>query len=247
MTLGERILKLRKEGHMSQEELAEYVEVSKQSVSKWELDKAVPNVEKVIRLCDVFDISTDYLLRGETTTVESDVKLGKAERKEEKSQKGDERRRFVGKSSHRKIWQVLLWSSICATVVMAILTCRAIIVDTMGSKGDTERKLAVVGEIYAQLTLADVTSYTEETGFVTRKLWLDLDGVHTGDYIYGYVNPQSPEYIRYPYHSAVCVGLVLGLGIALVCSGIFGCLVWKTRKGRQKEQKENAGDGGADE
>ncbi|MCM1495938.1 MAG: helix-turn-helix domain-containing protein [Bacteroides sp.] len=247
MTLGERILKLRKAEHMSQEELAECVEVSKQSVSKWELDKAVPNVEKVIRLCDVFDISTDYLLRGEAAAVPSDVEPEKTALTEEEGRNRKERGRLTEKASQRKIWKGLLWLSICVTIIMAVFTCQIVIVDTIGSKGDTERKLAVVGEIYTQLTLADVTSYTEEAGFVTRRLWLDLDGVHTGDYIYGYVNPKNPGYISYPYHSSACVGLAVGLGIALVCSGIFGWLVWKSRKEGQKEMEANTEDGEADE
>lgn len=247
MTLGERILKLRKAEHMSQEELAECVEVSKQSVSKWELDKAVPNVEKVIRLCDVFDISTDYLLRGEAAAVQSDIRAEKKELKEKGEGKQKEWSRLTEKTSKRKIWKGLLWLSICVTIIMAVFTCRIVIVDTIGSKGDSERKLAVVGEIYTQLTLADVTSYTEEAGFVTRKLWLDLDGVHTGDYIYGYVNPQNPGYVRYPYRSSACVGLAVGLGIALVCSGIFGWLVWKSRKEGKKELEESTEDREADE
>ena len=52
MSIGERIQELRKRNLMSQEEMAEQLDVSKQSVSKWELDKAVPNVEKIIRMCE---------------------------------------------------------------------------------------------------------------------------------------------------------------------------------------------------
>ncbi len=64
MSIGERIQKLRKQNLMSQEEMAEQLDVSKQSVSKWELDKAVPNVEKIIRMCEQFGVTTDFLLLG---------------------------------------------------------------------------------------------------------------------------------------------------------------------------------------
>ena len=63
MSLGEKIQKLRKENGMSQEHLAELAEVSRQAVSKWELDESVPDIENLLRLSNLFDVSTDYLLK----------------------------------------------------------------------------------------------------------------------------------------------------------------------------------------
>lgn len=62
MTLGQRINKLRTERKWSQEKLAEAVGVSRQAVSKWELDEAVPDVSNIISLSKIFNVSTDYLL-----------------------------------------------------------------------------------------------------------------------------------------------------------------------------------------
>ena len=47
---------------MSQEQLAEKISVSRQSVSKWEMDQAAPQIDKIVQLCELFDISTDELL-----------------------------------------------------------------------------------------------------------------------------------------------------------------------------------------
>jgi len=63
MTLGEKIQQLRKASGISQEQLAEQLGVSRQSVSKWELDDAVPEIGKVVMLSDLFSISTDELLK----------------------------------------------------------------------------------------------------------------------------------------------------------------------------------------
>ena len=63
MTIGEKIVKLRTAVGISQEQLAEKLSVSRQSVSKWEMDQAMPQIEKVLQLCQLFDISTDELLR----------------------------------------------------------------------------------------------------------------------------------------------------------------------------------------
>ena len=65
MTIGEKITYLRTRSKISQEQLAERLDVSRQSVSKWELDQALPQVEKLVLLCDVFSITTDALLRDD--------------------------------------------------------------------------------------------------------------------------------------------------------------------------------------
>lgn len=63
-TIGERIYELRKQSNMSQGELADELDVSRQTISKWENDSSLPELDKIIRLCEVFDVSSDYILRG---------------------------------------------------------------------------------------------------------------------------------------------------------------------------------------
>lgn len=65
MTLGQRICKFRKERNLSQGDLADALEVSRQSISKWETDSSVPELDKLVKLADVFEISLDALVRGE--------------------------------------------------------------------------------------------------------------------------------------------------------------------------------------
>ena len=63
MKLGEKISKLRLSQNISQEELADQLEVSRQSVSKWEMDQALPQIDKVLKICEIFSVSADELLR----------------------------------------------------------------------------------------------------------------------------------------------------------------------------------------
>ena len=63
MTIGEKITRLRTVAGLSQEQLAERISVSRQSVSKWEMDQALPQIDKVLQLCELFDISADELLQ----------------------------------------------------------------------------------------------------------------------------------------------------------------------------------------
>lgn len=65
MILAEKIIRLRKKNGWSQEELAEKMQVSRQSVSKWEGAQAVPDLEKILRLGALFGVTTDYLLKDE--------------------------------------------------------------------------------------------------------------------------------------------------------------------------------------
>lgn len=64
MNLSMKIYELRKAHGMSQEQLAEKLNVSRQSISKWESGESSPEIERLIELSNVFDVSTDYLLKS---------------------------------------------------------------------------------------------------------------------------------------------------------------------------------------
>ena len=64
MTIADRIQSLRKSKGMSQEELADKVGVSRQSVSKWESEQAAPDLVKIVIMSEIFEVTTDYLLKG---------------------------------------------------------------------------------------------------------------------------------------------------------------------------------------
>ena len=64
VTLGERIYQERTARRLSQTDLAEALEVSRQSVSKWETNASVPDLDKLVRMCELFEVSMDSLVRG---------------------------------------------------------------------------------------------------------------------------------------------------------------------------------------
>lgn len=70
MTFGEKLQSLRQKAGMSQDALAEKLDVSRQAVSRWERNETMPETEKVILLADLFGVTTDYLLRPEVETAE---------------------------------------------------------------------------------------------------------------------------------------------------------------------------------
>ena len=70
MILADKIIELRKKNGWSQEELAEKMAVSRQSISKWEGAQSVPDMGRIVRLSELFGVSTDYLLKDEMETEE---------------------------------------------------------------------------------------------------------------------------------------------------------------------------------
>ncbi|MCM1525391.1 MAG: helix-turn-helix domain-containing protein [Ruminococcus sp.] len=81
MILADKIILQRKKNGWSQEELAERLEVSRQSVSKWEGAQSVPDLQKILKMGELFGVTTDYLLKDEISEEEfgEDIKEGNAE------------------------------------------------------------------------------------------------------------------------------------------------------------------------
>lgn len=73
MTIGEKLTKLRKEQNLTQEQFAELLNVSRQSVSKWELGTSYPETEKLIRISKLFGCSMDYLLKDEVEQMDLSI------------------------------------------------------------------------------------------------------------------------------------------------------------------------------
>lgn len=64
MDFSEKLLTLRKANNLTQEQLAEKLDTSRQSVSKWESGQATPELDKIMALSAIFDVTTDYLLKS---------------------------------------------------------------------------------------------------------------------------------------------------------------------------------------
>ena len=74
MEIGRQIKKYRLELHLSQEELAEKVYVTRQTVSNWENDKSYPDINSLVLLSTVFNISLDILVKGDLKEMEERIK-----------------------------------------------------------------------------------------------------------------------------------------------------------------------------
>ena len=84
MKLNEKIIKIRKENGLSQEEFGDKINVSRQAVSKWENEEAKPDIEKIQQIAKKFSVSYEYLLNDEIETIE---KVDKSSNKKEPKSK----------------------------------------------------------------------------------------------------------------------------------------------------------------
>lgn len=73
MNLSEKILVQRKKKGLSQDGLAQHLGVSRQSISKWESEQSQPELDKIILLSELFDVTTDYLLKNEIDDSEKPI------------------------------------------------------------------------------------------------------------------------------------------------------------------------------
>ena len=114
MTLGEKIARQRKESNYTQEQLADILGVSRQSISKWESDIAYPETDKLIELGKLFDCSMDYLLKEEITEKDGVQTSGFTEKVEEI------RRKVMTEKNKGKAKKILKIIGIILAVVLTI-------------------------------------------------------------------------------------------------------------------------------
>lgn len=72
MSLGQRLIELRKEKKLSQEEVAGKLKVTRQTVSKWETDQSTPDFDKILPLCELYGISTEELITGKKVVIQEE-------------------------------------------------------------------------------------------------------------------------------------------------------------------------------
>ncbi len=81
MIISDKILNLRKRAGLTQEELAEQLDVSRQSISKWEGAQSIPDIQKIMAMAKLFSVSTDYLLYDEIEDVNTEPFVEKSDKK----------------------------------------------------------------------------------------------------------------------------------------------------------------------
>ena len=87
MSIGKKLYELRKQKGLSQEEVADKLNVSRQTVSKWETDQSMPDFDKIVPICELYSITADELLMGIKKESEQESESALDSRKEKEKGK----------------------------------------------------------------------------------------------------------------------------------------------------------------
>ncbi|MGN0246780.1 MAG: helix-turn-helix domain-containing protein [Lachnospiraceae bacterium] len=201
-SIGNRLFELRKKQGITQEKLAEQLNVSRQSVSNWELDKSLPDTDKLFVLAQIYDVSLDYIAYGNAidkmqeqvhekssiTGTESDISQNK-EWNDTKKAEGIKR-------------LLLAAGIVCTLVLIPVLLFFGHIMTHLSEKdGDMNSNLAIVDRILDQYSYVEVTKLDSEGNFTKDRVWLDTRNLSEGDYIFTYTKPGEPKKLKFEYYT----------------------------------------------
>lgn len=233
--LSEKIASLRRREGWSQEELAERLGVSRQSVSKWESGAAQPDIERVVALSDTFGVSTDYLLRDGVGEAEAELPTPEVIRPAQEEEKGPAGLRLVTMAevsryleNHRQCAPLIaLGVGMCAA-------CPAPLMALLGLYGPAcwpwmGKRLAVaLGVGLLIVTVAAAVGLFISIGFrMKRYTYLERDRYTMPDAVKASIEDELKQY--QPQHRQAVgegVGLCLLSVVPVSVAGILGLRLW---------------------
>ena len=109
MNLGEKLFELRKAKNLTQDEVAEKLNVTRQTVSKWETNQSTPDFDKILPLCELYDISTDELLKGEKQEKSEEINYNNEEKKDKNNYENMTKNQIKQKSAEVVCSSVLIF------------------------------------------------------------------------------------------------------------------------------------------
>jgi len=217
-SVGERLLALRNKSGLTQEELADRLNVSRQSISKWELNKTLPDVEKLIQLSEMYEVSIDFLIKGEEETIKEECQDDNLEGWQgAEALKETEQNQIKEEEDYREIEQadsdnfertvrqivfiICMFLSGVLCLGMVFVTGRLFVNQAFHQEAK-EQDVVCVDKIYEQYTKAQVSRYSAENNVYQKEVvWLDIPGVRENDFVFCYLDKNKPHKIFFEYYS----------------------------------------------
>ncbi|MGI6051612.1 MAG: helix-turn-helix domain-containing protein [Bilifractor sp.] len=221
MILAEKLYQLRTKSGLSQEELAQKLNVSRQSISKWESANSIPSMDKIVQLSEIYGVSTDYLLKEDMEEVPGEVVAdlsGKSHTREVTVEEIRDYQRLATKSKNKYALGVMLciWSVVPLLILLSI---------SAASDGMLQEDTAsVIGTVILLVIVAAATGIFILTG----------SGLHKYDYLneedftleYGAedILKKEMEELQPSYHKNIAAGVILCIisVVPLILSAAFG-------------------------
>lgn len=222
LQIGARLLEYRKNAGLSQEEFAEKIGVSRQAVSKWELDKAYPDLDRLVCICGILNVRIDELIYGKQ---ESDNNTNKEASENDnnilhmKNIRGT--RRLV---RLKLIFYVLAVFCVFCIVVLFVLLARNEWINH-SVKNENVR----VEKVYQQYTKADLCYFDENGRKVMNTVWLDVPGIRDGDYIECYTGSDK-DALFLDYNAATIIASAILTVLFFVLLTLTGLEIRRMKK-----------------
>lgn len=249
-TIGQRLFNLRKKLNYTQEDMADLMAVSRQTISNWELDKNLPDTEKLFALAELYHVSLDELVYGKRITDDKkpdseDKVFASAECTEVPEDKNTGRLVIAAQITGLVINSILL--IIAAAFLMGLTSRFASDSELMNSE------IVYIDRIIEQYSYAEVSKLDPKGNYAKDRLWLDAKNLSEGDAIFGYTNPGEPKKMKFEYYSRtlevplIVVFALFILELIFVISIIMGSkkcrirrdLIWKKEKTKSAENQRS--------
>lgn len=248
--MGERLQKLRNQSSLTQEELAERLDVSRQSVSKWELNKTLPDVDKLIQLSEIYQVSIDYLIKGEEVKEEGKqegeeegIELvgkddaagetsGTEKEGEETSNTEKEEEETSKEDKDVIVKQVILLICILLSGLLCLCSIAFVsrmLINNAFDRKDVSQSVVNVTKIYEQYTKAEIGG----DEFNKEIVWLDVPGVREGDYVFCYMDGERPSF---QYYSKSLI-LPMIFGVVFLIFFIVFIMEWQMHRANRRSVK----------
>lgn len=222
MILAEKIINLRKKNGWSQEELAEKLGVTRQSISKYEGAQSIPDLDKILKLSEIFGVTTDYLIKDELE--EEEYAPSQMHENESESDRSVHK---VTMEMANEYLQIIDWSAgktAFATMLCILSPIVLLMLGTMSEMPNyhiSENAAAGIGICVLIVLIAIAVTIFILCGMKTKKYeFMEKEDIETAYGVSGMVKEK-----RDAYHSMYVTQLVIGIACC-ICSVIplFGTL-----------------------
>lgn len=212
LQIGERLQEYRKNLGLSQEEFAEKIGVSRQAVSKWELDKAYPDLDRLVCICGILNVRIDELIYGKQ---ESENNANDETSENDNVNNILHMKNIRGTRSLvrlKLIFYVLAVFCVFCLVVLSVLLVR-----NEWTNHTVKNENVRVEKVYQQYTKADLCYFDENGRKVMNTVWLDVPGIREGDYMECYIGSDNDAlFLDYNVTTIIASAILTALFIVLL-------------------------------
>lgn len=221
MILADKIINERKRNGWSQEELAEKLSVSRQSVSKWESAQSVPDLQRIIQMANLFGVSTDYLLREDMEDIPVSEELAEYVGSEATiTITMEEANEFI---EIRRETSTRLSGGVACCILSPILMLVLLAFPKAGSGGIPTKVAVGIGLTVLMIMVAMAVYIFVMVGIRRSKYeFLEKEGFETAYGVTGKVKEMKKDYEgRYTYGMAIGVILCILSAIPVILSSLL--------------------------